>query len=211
MSGDWHRVGDVEQARARAASGALPVLAVDPGQTGAACLLDRCGRRVLMAWQWTKLSRVAGDVYRVRTTDGREEEAPTLHEVGLGLVRDAEFRCDTVRYLLVVEGLFVARKRGKRNVSPQSAIPLGEACGMLMGPLLAYAEGQPWRPLASEWRPEALSLPARASADAAEAYAVKMARAQFTGLRGLAENGHVCEAAWMARLMWARSRRNGVG
>ena len=132
---------------------------------------------------------------------------PTMHHLGV-LITEALPMHATV----VLEGLFVpAVKPGsKRFVNPQSIIPLAEATGLLLGPLLPNA-GMVLRPLASEWR-RAVGIPVRCDAKAAEEYAVMLAKRMFHWEDGFpagltyAEEGACAEAACMVQWCIASRR-----
>lgn len=114
-----------------------------------------------------------------------------------------------------LEGLFTPRKvrgrRGKaRNVNPQSVVPLAESAGAWRLALLSRGgfDLSVYRPLASEWRRSQLRIRSSASADAAEAYAVRMASALAFGGGTVGDalaswskvrRGAACEALWLAR------------
>lgn len=195
----------------------LPVVAIDPGQTGACVVLDGDGRMALAAWAWTLRKRKAGRVYSVEVVlfpgPPATYDAPSLHAIG-----DAVRPWARGRYLLVVEGLFVPKPRPKQAHAMargdykaggdgwkylgqvKRVLALAEAAALVSGPLLAGAEGIE-RPTASTWRPQVLGLKANASSKLSEDTAKLLLTTRpplVSGLGELAENPHVAEAACMA-------------
>ena len=187
-----------------------PVLAIDPGATGAGALLAADGATVLACWSWVERKRKAGTVYAVegrwcRLADSRELD--TLHAVGAWMALQAR-TADAEGYVLVVEGLFVPRRRrgqdeGKHAGQVRSTLTLAESTGMLMGPLLE-SSAELHRPSAGTWRPAVLGLASNVSSDIAERVARNLVKATMQGQGRLGENPHVAEALCMARWGWVQ-------
>lgn len=185
-------------------------LGTDPGSDSGAAVLLEGERRVLAWWTWQLMDRKGGDVYRV-TEVGR---LPNVHVVELGRMWEiaARIREQMTGSICAfcLEGLFVARVRRprklrpgekkKRQVNPQSVIPLAESAGEFIGGLRKTPD---YRPLATEWRPLVLGRDCPKDGKEAEAYAVKMAGVLFDWPKGKpptkAERGALAEGACIAR------------
>lgn len=182
-----------------------PVLGVDPGRTGGACLLGSDGRRALATWRWAP----SGDGYELWAAyavwQGADDGARWLRSLaGVGEAIAAGARGQLVEDLaLCCEGLFVPPGRA------HGVLELAEATGELLGPLRALSEAEPLRPRASTWRPAVLSIPPNTPADRAEAVAVHAVRLGL--VRGLPElvDRHVAEACCIARWGWVAAQRAG--
>jgi hypothetical protein len=174
-----------------------PILGVDPGAKGAACLrIPGTPTAPICWWTWTDV--VAG--YRLRSPDGIVT-LPTQHDVGARIAADVLRLGPPVP--CVLEGLFAAN---------QSSIVVAERAGELLGGLRPCLVGQPLRPLAVDrrrghvgWRRQVLGLPDNTPAARAEAYAVERARRAgwLPRVGGThAEEGALAEAGWMAEMPW---------
>lgn len=180
---------------------ALPTLGVDPGRTGAACLLATDGRTVLRWWTWQHRVRKAGDVY---VTEGSSDHGAytylySLHDVASAISDELDgVLPGSLR--LVVEGLFVPR--GRTN----GVMSLGEITGELMGPLRVHAVGDVLRPTAGTWRPAVLGISPTTRAEPAEQEALRVVRAGL--VRGLEDvvSPHLAEAACLARWGWMQQQ-----
>lgn len=160
-------------------------LGIDPGHDGAAVILDEAGRRCLAVWSWHRLRRKGRDVYATWSTDEGNTTEKSLGEIGMWIASGM-----AGHHTLTVEGLY-----GR-------AIALAEACGEVMGPLVASAlndvrEGR-YRPRAQVWRKAVLgSAPSKA---AAKELARRLAPRLIEGIPDdLLEVEHVVEAACIAR------------
>lgn len=185
---------------------ALSTLGVDPGRTGAACLLGPDGRTVLRWWTWCYRRRKAGDVYVVEEgerggTPPPRREIWTMGGVGTLIAGHPAIRGPV---LVVLEQLFVPRA-----ASPASFLTLAEDTGELKGAL--RGAGEVVRALASTWRPAVLGLPRNASSDASEAAAMAACRGGL--VRGLEDvvSPHLAEAACLARWGWVQQRQIAAG
>lgn len=184
-------------------SAALPTLGVDPGRTGAACLLAPDGRTVLQWWTWTHRVRKAGDVYVLRWSrdPGHDHTLPSLCAVAGGIARRA--LPTGLHVSLVVEGLFVPQ--GRVN----GAMTLGECTGELIGPLREISLGPILRPTAGTWRPAVLGIRPNTRAAEAELRAVQAVRAGLVDGLEINGDGHLAEAACIARWGWVQQQRGG--
>lgn len=180
---------------------ALPTLGVDPGRTGAACLLASDGRMVLRWWTWCHRRRKAGDVYVVEE-GARGGTPPPRREIGtMGGVGTLIAGHPTIRgpVLVVLEQLFVPRM-----ASPATFVTLAEDTGELKGAL--RGAGDVVRALASTWRPAVLGLPQNASSDASEAAAMAACRGGLVvGIEDVV-SPHLAEAACLARWGWVQQQ-----
>lgn len=198
----------------------IPVLALDPGLTGAAVLLSPDGKTVLCVWRWIQRKRVGGTVYVVTGrwvgVTGRRGvvedggELSTLHGVGEH-IREIAAMASPGRYLCVVEGLFIPRRRKGENPKAfggrvASTLTLAEATALVYGPLLPGSTAL-LRPKSSVWRPAILGLRPNVSSDIAERTAIALVRATMTGLGDLGADPHVAEAAVMSRWGWVQQQQ----
>lgn len=186
----------------------IPTLAIDPGHDGAAVLYD--GRRALGRWAWKEVQRDNQPAWWF-DVGGHGAAEPNLHCVGEALLEQVQNIVGEGlgAYRLAVEGLFL---------NPKEAYPGGGAslqelawsAALVAGPLLVGAEGEVYRPLASQWRPRILGVPGNASADAAAKAALRLVPTLVPGLGVLAGNEHVCEAAAIARWAWVQQRERAA-
>jgi len=182
-------------------------LGIDPGVTGGAVLLAPDGVTALQAWGWRRMGRskkrAGRHCWRVMAPSGLETEAPTLSAVGAWMA----YTCPVPTYVLTVEGLF---GRG------ETLRILGESAGVLyshleLGALNDLSERKAgtleWRPRSRTWRSDILGISeSQTGADGAEALALRTVPTWCSGLGELATNGHVAEAACMARWGWLKNR-----
>lgn len=185
----------------------LPTLAIDPGATGAAVLLDGDGKTVLWAGAWKEVQRKGERAWTVRDHEDAMHSGTVhrLHAVGSWVADAVEngrplafYAGRQPRWHLVVEGLFAGKNW-------RSAMTLAESAALVYGPCSERSVGEIMRPLASVWRPAMLRLPPNANAAIAEVWAVQAASVCMD-LGRLQENEHACEAAWMARWGWVQMR-----
>ncbi len=174
------------------------VLAIDPGATGAAVLLDSRGETVMGAWAWKDFTKDKRTRYSFFTANGIHiRDFRSLNLVGAAVAFDARRALEANRrefVYLVVEGLFVKSARGALKLSWDAA--------MVAGPCEALASNKGdeiLRPMAMTWRRAALGIPGNTKGPAAEAYAIKMAKAAGYDLGKLQDNGHAAEAVWQAK------------
>lgn len=190
------------------------ILGLDPGASGGAVLLSPDGRRVLAAWAWSQCQRELADAWLLQTTlHGRVRELQDLAEVGEEIAADLRqgYRLPE-RYQLVVERLFLPsfpstepleREAIRRHLGRcASVLQLAESAALVFGPLLRCAE-RLHRVYASRWRAAVLDLQPGVDGDEAEDKAIERCREGLVvGLGALVTNGHVAEAACMARWQW---------
>lgn len=190
------------------------VVGVDPGSADGGIAVRRRGALAFLG-AYSTLRRKSGAVVRARCVKASggalEHESPTLAGAVAWLAWEADVSdAGTV----CVEGLYVPRKRTRRgrsrNVSPQSVIPLAESAGGWLFALAALTERDALelRPEASVWRRSQLGIRGRVDADAAEAYAVRMAAPLELGASTVGEliadwtkveRGAASEAVFIAR------------
>lgn len=178
------------------------LLGVDPGQHGAAALIEWPSRRLLMRWSWTPVAaglrvRVGDGPPRARMEDTLRVE-DSMHDAAGAMRLDVldgvpGAVVDPRRVVVSVEGLFA-------HAGP--AMTLAEWAGETMGPLRCLTDEPIRRPMAREWRPRILGISARTTAARAEAAAIRWATAAgyLEGMDGAtkAERGAVAEACAIA-------------
>lgn len=175
-----------------------PALGVDPGKTGGACLLASDGRTVLATWHW-RPSEWASVVWSSLRDDPCWKGG--LYGVTMQVVADVrELLGPHPDLTVAVEGLFVPSGR------THGVLELAEATGELIGPIRSFIQGEPLRPRAAVWRPAVLGLAPNTEAAKAEAAAVRAVRAGLVAGLPELEDGHVAEAACIARWGWATAR-----
>lgn len=186
-------------------------LGIDPGQTGAAVLLDPGGRRAVAVWSWTHRPRKGGDRFEVHQQlpepfGLRQLELLSLFEVSYGLIRAAlqPLGAPDLPYHLVCEGLFVWPGHDCGFDT------LAEATGEVLGPLRDAALSLD-RPLARRWRSVVLPRGWGRTSEEAERAALTVCRGAIGGLEGWLETEqdgdgrvrprwpHVVEAGCLAR------------
>lgn len=201
---------------------ALPVLGVDPGRTGAACLLG-ADERVVSWWLWRPSGAEDGPI-RLWTSGGTDwvfEEG--MSHIATLMARVVDDLTDMGGAVVVVEGLYVPRPREGmvcRRKAPETEAYLGlvrhvltlaELTGAILDPLQSVAVGEVLRPKAEQWRREILSIKRGTPSDEAEARAIAACRGGL--VRGLEEvaDPHLAEAAMIARWGWVQQRAAGRG
>jgi len=179
------------------------ILSIDPGKSGAACLMHR--GKVAGAWAWRPyaLKKNTRQWY-ITDVHGEEMIACSLHEVG-DLIACWAFDLGFNDWTLVVEGLFC---RGVK-----SAMTLAESTALVYGPMTVYAsnERSPVRVLASTWRPAVLGCAGGASSDEAERLAMALCAARWPELGELLANPHCCEAVAIGWWQHTQQRRESAG
>jgi len=180
----------------------------DPGRTDGALVLMAPGGTVMVALHWHLLRRKAGVVWRVRCVAPAigppgllGAEVGSLHAVGkladdLGAAAILSGGCQSWR--IVTEGLFVARRKGRRGgpAYSTSILTLAEAAGEVVGPLRARQQGIEPRPRWSEWTKALLRTTGKAHR--VNAYAARLAAQRWPELGELMGVEHVIDAAWLA-------------
>lgn len=179
-----------------------PVIAIDPGKSGALVRSPDCRKADAVLW-WRELRRKAGKVIKVEghvdgvPFDFETDDAAEAH-------RAAVLAAFTQPSHLVLEGLFVPRRvRGQSPAAYMGRIrhtmalaELAGACRGSCSPLTLQ------RPTAAVWRPAVLGLAPNVSSAKAEELAVRVMTSRLPpieGLGDLARNPHVAEAACMVR------------
>lgn len=171
----------------------IPTLGVDPGTSGAACLLAADGRTILGWWGWQRRKRVGGDRWALAGWDVATEAtslAVALDIVG-GCVADL---AGSESVALVVEGLAPHMKS-----SAASLIALGEAAGVALGALEPLCVGPAQRPRAETWRRQCLGAH-RLDAEGWDRLAQRVVMVSgYAGLGDAATAPHVPDAILLAR------------
>lgn len=167
------------------------ILGVDPGRAAGAALVD--GRTVVWWWGWRWLEGKRGR-FVLSEPAMADLELRSLHEVA------RELRVGGAS-AVVLEGLFVTHKRGRKAGGKRnSLVPLAESAGELLGPLRSL--GPVHRPTWNEWTPPGFS--ASMGSKRAEALLEQVAMREFRwdhplpdSLPAKVRNG-IVEAVWMA-------------
>lgn len=195
-------------------------LGIDPGLEGGAVLLHPGGSVAVAAWRWRRPKGRNPQGFYVQTIEGGlplggtphrdgTRRVGTLHEVG-ELLRN---RLSGL-VVLVLEGLFVPRRRGGQTMQAyhgriRHVLTLAEAAAEVAGPVKARAV-EVYRPTAAEWRPSVLGVARTASSDLSErvaCQAMQASRPLVAGLGPLASDPHTAEAACMARWGWVQQQQ----
>ena len=129
-----------------------PVLGVDPGNSGAAVLVD--GRRIIAAAAWFDRVRGGTKQYRIMCTADAKEASPytsrTAHGIGRRLYDF--FRVHSpAPWALLVEDMYV-----RQNI--KTSVIMARRAGALSGPLEDYAVGPAEWVKASVWRKTVLRM-----------------------------------------------------
>jgi Holliday junction resolvasome RuvABC endonuclease subunit len=134
-------------------SGPRFLVGIDPGKTGAACLLD--GRRLLLVLSWRPSTRERRRGYLVETRAiGRRSEAwrATIGAVGRDLLGEVlRLAGASPSLALTVEDVYVGR-------GVRSAMVLARTSGALAGPIEALVGREARLVMAVEWRASVIGL-----------------------------------------------------
>jgi len=145
-------------ARTATRSGSRYVVGIDPGGTGAACLLD--GRRLLLVLSWRPSVRSGRRGFLVSTRAiGRSVDLwrSTAGEIGRDLVGEV------VRLVGVGTSLGVAIEDVYVGKSVRTAIDLARTSGSLVGPIEALSGERALVVGAAEWRAQVIGLARRST------------------------------------------------
>ena len=190
----------------------LNYLGIDPGHISGGIVLTS-STATLAACTWQRLRRKSGDTWRV-DVEVMSSPKPTVHRshfdgsssaiLGNAVVRRTYHASyweaiDSIwsvlpcgAYHLAVEDMFIPHGRGMMGL-----VKLIESAGGLMA-TFAPAALSVKRPRANAWRKAILGIGGRVCAADAEKEAIEWAK-NNANLGRLQKNGHVCEAAAIAK------------